>query len=63
MVSPAIGAAMMGTMYLLRADCVQHGGGSSVGGLISAALLTVSYRALTITSHLYRLIGEISILR
>jgi len=43
MVSPAMGAAMMGTMYFLRANCVQHGGGASGGGLISASL---SYRAL-----------------
>ena len=39
MVSPAMGAAMMGTMHFLRANCVQHGGKASGGGLISASLL------------------------
>jgi len=43
-VSPAMGAAMMGTMYFLRANCAQHGGGASGGGWISASLQ--SYRAL-----------------
>jgi len=32
MVSLAMEAAMMGTMYFLRANCVQHGGGASGGG-------------------------------
>ena len=44
MVSPVTGAAMIGTMYFLRANCAQHGGRASGGGLISASLL--SYRAL-----------------
>jgi len=44
MVSPAMGAAMMDTMYFLRANCVQHGGCTIGGGLISAFLLI--YRAL-----------------
>ena len=39
MVSPAMGAAMIGTMYFLRANCAQHGGSASGGGLISASLL------------------------
>jgi len=39
MVSPAMGAAMIGTMYFLRANCAQHGGKASGGGLISASLL------------------------
>jgi len=39
MVSPATGAAMIGTMYFLRANCAQHGGKASGGGLISASLL------------------------
>jgi len=39
MVSPAMEAAMIGTMYLLRANCAQHGGSASSGGLISAYLL------------------------
>jgi len=39
MVSPAMGAAMIGTMYFLRANCAQHGGSASGGGLISAFLL------------------------
>jgi len=37
-------AAMIGTMYFLRANCAQHGGSAGGGGLISASLL--SYRAL-----------------
>jgi len=44
MVSPVMGAAMIGRMYFLRANCAQHGGSASGGGLISASLL--SYRAL-----------------
>jgi len=44
MVSPVIRAAMIGTIYFLRANCAQHGGKASGGGLISASLL--SYRAL-----------------
>jgi len=44
MVSYVMGAAMIGTMYFLRANCAQHGGSASGGGLISASLL--SYRAL-----------------
>ena len=44
MVSPAMGAAMMGTMYFLRVNCAQHGGGCQGRGLIYASLL--SYRAL-----------------
>jgi len=39
MVSPTMGAAMIGTMYFLRANCAQHGGSASGGGLISASLL------------------------
>jgi len=39
-----MGAAMIGTMYFLRANCAQHGGSASGGGLIRASLL--SYRAL-----------------
>jgi len=39
MVPPSLGAAMMGTMYFLRASSAQHGGGASGGGLISASLL------------------------
>ena len=30
MVSPAMGVATMGTMYFLRANCAQHGGGATV---------------------------------
>jgi len=30
---------MIGTMYFLRANCAQHGGSASGGGLISASLL------------------------
>jgi len=37
MVSPVMGAAMIGTMYFLRANCDQHGGSASGGGLISAS--------------------------
>jgi len=48
MVSPVMGAAMIGTMYFLRANCAQHGGSASGGGLISASLL--SYRALVKTT-------------
>jgi len=48
MVSPVMGAAMIGTMYFLRANCAQHGGSASGGGLISASLL--SYRALVLES-------------
>ena len=44
MVSPAMGAAMMGSMYFLRANCAQQGGSASEGGLICATLL--SYIAL-----------------
>jgi len=33
MLSPAMGAAMMGTMYFLRADCAQYGKGASGGGV------------------------------
>ena len=39
MVSPAMGATIIGTMYFLRANCAQHGGSASGGGLISASLL------------------------
>ena len=39
MVSPAMGAAMIGPMYFLRANCAKHGGSASGGGLISASLL------------------------
>jgi len=46
MVSPVMGAAMIGTMYFLRANCAQYGGSASGGGLISAPLL--SYRALVV---------------
>ena len=44
MLSPAMGAAMIGTMYFVRANCAQHGGSASGGGLISASPL--SYMAL-----------------
>jgi len=44
MVPPPMGAAMIGTMYFLRANCAQHGESASGKGLISASLL--SYRAL-----------------
>jgi len=44
MVSPVMEASMMGTMYFLRVNCAQHGGGTIGGGLISAFL--PSYRAL-----------------
>ena len=44
MVSPAMDPAMMSTMYILRANCAQRGGGARGGGLISASLL--SYRSL-----------------
>jgi len=44
MVFPAMGAAVMGTMYFLGANCAQHGGGTSGGGLICTSLQ--SYRAL-----------------
>jgi len=40
MVSPAMGAAMMGTVYFLRANRAQHGGGASGGGFISVSLLS-----------------------
>jgi len=49
MVSPVMGAAIIGTMYFLRANCAQHGGSVSGGGLISASLL--SYRALFFTTY------------
>ena len=39
MVPAVIGAAMIGTMYFLRANCAQHGGSASGGGSISASLL------------------------
>jgi len=35
--TPAMGAAMMSTMYFLRANCAQHGGGSSGGDMTSAS--------------------------
>jgi len=44
MVSPAMGAAMMGTMYFLWAGCAQHGGKAGGGGLVCVSLR--SYRAL-----------------
>jgi len=43
MVSTVMGAPMIGPIYFLRANCAQHGGKASGGGLISASLL--SYRA------------------
>jgi len=46
MVSPAMEAAVIGTMYFLRAYCAQHGGSASVEGLISASLR--SCRALVV---------------
>jgi len=46
--SPAMGAAMMGTRYFVRAICARHGGGASGGGLICASLR--SYRALASSS-------------
>jgi len=48
MVSPVMGAAMIGTMYFLRANCAKHGGSASGGSLISASLL--SYRALLLSA-------------
>jgi len=48
MVSTVMGAAMISTMYFLRANCAQHGGSASGGGLISASLL--SYWALSTSS-------------
>ena len=39
MVSPAMGAAMIGTIYFLRVNCAQHGESASGGDLISASLL------------------------
>jgi len=44
MSSPAMEAAMMGTMYFLRANCAQHGGGASGESLIRDSVL--SYGAL-----------------
>jgi len=41
-------AAMMGTMYFLRANCAQYGGSASGGSLICPFLL--SYRALLDTT-------------
>ena len=37
MVSLAMGAAMMGTMYFLWVRCAQHGGSASGGGLVCVA--------------------------
>jgi len=42
MVSLAKGAAMMRTMYFLRANRAQHGVGAIGGVLISASLLSYS---------------------
>jgi len=53
MVSLAMGAAMMATMYFLWARCAQHGGGASGGGLVCVSLR--SYRALG-----YALLGNAS---
>ena len=50
MVSLAMGAAMMGTMYFLWARCAQHGGSASGGGLVCVSLR--SYRALLQTRSL-----------
>ena len=47
MATPAMEAAMMGTMYFFRANCAQHGGGASGGGLICASPI---YRALGLSS-------------
>jgi len=52
MVSPDMGAAMIGTMYFLRANCAQHGGSASGGGLISASLLKLQGSTLTQVSTL-----------
>jgi len=52
MVSPAMGAARMGTVHFLRADCAQRGGGATGGGLFCASL---SYRALQTTTTKARL--------
>jgi len=49
MVSLAMGAAMMGTMYFLWARCAQHGGKASGGVVVCVSLR--SYRALV---HLKR---------
>jgi len=51
MVSPAMGAVMMGTMYSLQENGAQHGGGASGGGWISASLLC--YGALDSTFDLF----------
>jgi len=48
MVSTAMGAAMIRTMYFLRANCAQYDGSASGRGLISASL--PSYRALLFTT-------------
>jgi len=48
MVSPAMGAAMIGTyLYFLRANCAQHGGSASGGGLISASQLKLQGSSVT----------------
>ena len=47
MVSLAMGAAMMGTMYFLWARCAQHGRSASGGGLVGVSLR--SYRTLLMT--------------
>jgi len=44
MMSLAMGAAMMGTMYFLWARCAQHGGSASGWGLVCVSLR--SYRDL-----------------
>jgi len=48
MVSLAMGAAMMGTMYFLWARCAQDGGSASGGDLVCVSLR--SYRALVLVN-------------
>ena len=50
MVSPAMEATMLGTMYFLWATCAQHGGGACGGGLICASQWTCR-ALLSITSE------------
>ena len=48
MVSLAMGAAMMSTMYFLWDRCAQHGGEACGGGLVCVSLR--SYRALVFST-------------
>jgi len=47
MVSPAMGAAIISTMYFLRANCGQHGGGASGGGMVAPLHCLELYFTLT----------------